>query len=62
MSPNILINSTNYSSSSSLLFISSSSSPSPFLPTPPSNNNLDIPPSQHVIQRSTAEIVFFKFF
>nr|CAD2180143.1 unnamed protein product [Meloidogyne enterolobii] len=57
MSPNILINSTNYSSSSSLLFISSSSSPSPFLPTPPSNNNLDNPPSQHVIQRSTAEIV-----
>nr|CAD2143765.1 unnamed protein product [Meloidogyne enterolobii] len=55
MSPNILINSTNYSSSS-LLFISSSS-PSPFLPTPPSNNNLDNPPSQHVIQRSTAEIV-----
>ncbi|CAK5027403.1 unnamed protein product [Meloidogyne enterolobii] len=55
MSPNILINSTNYSSSS-LLFISSSS-PSPFLPTPSSNNNLDNPPSQHVIQRSTAEIV-----
>ncbi|CAK5022933.1 unnamed protein product [Meloidogyne enterolobii] len=51
MSPNILINSTNYSS----LFISSSSPP--FLPTPPSNNNLDNPPSQHVIQRSTAEIV-----